>query len=104
MRTVGIEDLNFIVNLEVKQKNMDAIRQTLAPQNGKLTITLPKEYKQKKFEVIVLPIEEHSEKKSLLEKMNLLISNLPKSNPDITDEDIIAEIKAVRKDRYENSN
>jgi hypothetical protein len=83
---------------------MDALRQTLIPKDGKLTITLPKDYTQKKFDVIVLPIEENLEKKSLAEKMNLLLSSLPKNEPDITDEEILNEIKEVRKSRYENGN
>jgi hypothetical protein len=36
--------------------------------------------------------------------MNLLISYLPGKEPDITDEEIMNEIKDVRKSRYENSN
>ncbi|CAN1560101.1 hypothetical protein MCERE19_02593 [Spirosomataceae bacterium] len=83
---------------------MDALRQTLIPHEGKLTITLPKGYTQKKFDVIILPIDENQEKNALIEKMNLLISYLPGKEPDITDEEIMNEIKDVRKSRYENSN
>ncbi len=37
---------------------MNALRQIVSPQNGRLWIDLPKEFSQKRFEVIVLPVDE----------------------------------------------
>lgn len=43
---------------------MNALRQILTPSNGQLLIDIPKEYQQKRFEVIVFPIDEPAEKDS----------------------------------------
>ncbi len=40
---------------------MNALRQIVSPQNGRIWIDLPKEFSQKRFEVIVLPVEEPDE-------------------------------------------
>ena len=36
---------------------MNALRQIVVPQNGRLWIDVPKEFSQKRVEVIVLPVE-----------------------------------------------
>lgn len=80
---------------------MNALRQILSPLNGQLLIDIPKEYQQKRFEVIVLPIEETPEQDILQAKMSAFLNTLPISEPAISETEILAEIKAVRKERYE---
>ena len=79
---------------------MNAIRQILSPANGKLLIDIPKEYQQKRFEVIVLPIEDTQTKEDLQEKINAFLKTLPTDEPNITEDEIMAEIKSVRTERY----
>lgn len=79
---------------------MNALRQIVSPQNGRLWIDLPKEYQQKRYEVIVLPIDEPSEKEQLQLKMTQFLDTLPADEPALTDAEIMAEIKAVRATRY----
>lgn len=83
---------------------MDALRQILTPQNGKLSVKLPKEYTQKRFEVIVLPLDEPTEIEDIKSKINAFLETLPGSEPDITNNEILAEIKAVRQQRYDRHN
>ncbi|MBB3837208.1 hypothetical protein FHS57_001202 [Runella defluvii] len=80
---------------------MNALRQILTPSNGQLLIDIPKEYQQKRFEVIVLPIDETTEQDILKAKMTAFLNTLPTTEPTITEAEILAEIKAVRKERYE---
>lgn len=47
---------------------------------------------------------EGSEKRLTRDKMNLLLGYLPKEEPNITNVEIMNEIKVVRKGRYKNSN
>ena len=79
---------------------MNALRQIVTPSNGQLLIDIPKEYQQKRFEVIVLPIDETTEQDILKDKMAAFLNTLPSTEPNITDAEILAEIKAVRKERY----
>lgn len=76
---------------------MNAIRKTLKPRNGLLTIELPKDFTQKEFEVTVVPVEEKAQNISLQFKLKSLLESLPKSDPEISLEEIITEIKEVRK-------
>ena len=80
---------------------MNAIRQIVSPQNGRISIDLPNEFTQKRFEVIVLPIDETTEQDILKAKMTAFLNTLPTTEPTITEAEILAEIKAVRKERYE---
>lgn len=80
---------------------MNAIRQIAVSLNGQILIDIPKEYKQKRFEVIILPIEETIEQDILKAKMNAFLNTLPTSEPNISDADILAEIKAIRHERFE---
>jgi hypothetical protein len=77
---------------------MNALRQIVSPFNGQILIDIPKEFKQKRFEVIVLPIDDISEKEILQTKMNLFLNTLPILEPNLSEDDILAEIKAVRKE------
>lgn len=79
---------------------MDAIRQILSPSNGKLLIEIPEGYQQTRFEVIVLPIEDAQIKERIQEKMTAFLNTLPTDEPAITEEEIMAEIKAVRSERH----
>ena len=79
---------------------MNALRQIVSPQNGRLWIDLPKEYQQKRYEVIVLPIDEPSEKEQLQLKMAQFLDTLPADEPALTEAEIMAEIEAVRATRY----
>lgn len=79
---------------------MNAIRQIVSPSNGQLLIDIPKEYQQKRFEVIVLPIEDAQIRENLQEKINAFLNTLPADEPDMTEAEIMAEIKAVRTERY----
>ncbi|MBK6976633.1 MAG: hypothetical protein IPH28_05565 [Cytophagaceae bacterium] len=81
---------------------MNAIRKTLKPRNGLLTIELPKDFTQKEFEVTVVPVEEKAQNISLQFKLKSLLESLPKSDPEISLEEIITEIKEVRKKRNES--
>lgn len=49
-------------------------------------------------------VAEGSEKILTRDKMNLLLGYLPKEEPNITNVEIMNEIKVVRKGRYKNSN
>jgi hypothetical protein len=79
---------------------MEFLRQILSPFKGQISIDIPKSYTQKRFEVIVLPIEDNSEKISIQAQMALFLSSLPKTEPDISEEEIMSEIKEVRSLRY----
>lgn len=85
---------------------MNALRQFVTSVNGSLTIKLPKEYSQKKLEVIVMPATDDltGNTEQLQSKINSLISNLPSAQPNITDQEIIDEVKMVRKLRHEKKN
>ena len=80
---------------------MNAIRQIVSPLNGRISIDIPKEYQQKSFEVIILPIDEASDKEQIQAKMARFLQTLPVTEPDLTDADIMAEIKDVRAKRHE---
>jgi hypothetical protein len=79
---------------------MEFLRQILSPFNGQISIEIPKTYTQKRFEVIVLPIDENTEKISIQSQMALFLSSLPKREPEISEEEIMSEVKAVRIKRY----
>ena len=83
---------------------MNALRQIVVPKNGKLSVQLPKEYTQKSFEVIVLPIDEPTDIELIRAKMNAFLETLPADEPDLTTDEILAEVKAVRKERYDRQN
>lgn len=80
---------------------MNAIRQIVSPQNGRLLIEIPKEYQQKRFEVIVFPIDESDAKTQIQNKMAAFLATLPADEPELSEADIIAEIKSVRAARYD---
>ncbi|WP_375444163.1 hypothetical protein [uncultured Fibrella sp.] len=80
---------------------MNAIRQIVRPLNGRISIDIPKEYQQNSFEVIILPIDEVPDKEQIQAKMARFLETLPPTEPDLTDSDILAEIKDVRAKRYE---
>ena len=80
---------------------MNALRQIVIPENGKLWIDVPKEMNNRAFEVIVLPIEDFFEKETLQAKINAFLKTLPADEPTITESEILAEIKDVRTKRYE---
>lgn len=80
---------------------MNAFRQIIRSENGKLLIEIPKEYNnQQQFEVILLPFDESVEKEHLQRKIDSFLATLPDSEPQITDEEILLEIKKVRAKRY----
>ncbi|MBO0948312.1 hypothetical protein [Fibrella forsythiae] len=79
---------------------MNAIRQIVSPLNGRISIDIPEEYRQKSFEVIILPIDDTSDKEQIQAKMARFLQTLPLTEPDLTDADILAEIKEVRAKRY----
>lgn len=79
---------------------MNALRQVLGPQNGQLIIDLPKEYQQKRFEVIVLPIDDTDIKTQIHIKMDTFLATLPSDETELSNAEILAEIKAVRTARY----
>ncbi len=79
---------------------MNAIRQIVSPQNGRLFIDLPKEFIQMRFEVIVLPIDESVEQTQLQRKMADFLATLPDNDPALSEEEIMAEVKAARTARY----
>ena len=76
---------------------MNALRQIVSQFEGKILIEIPKEFKQKKFEVILLPIEDSFENETLKAQISLFLDSLPRIEPDISEAEIIAEIKSVRK-------
>lgn len=80
---------------------MNALRQIVSPQNGQLLIDIPTEFQQKWFEIIILPIDEDINKERIQTKMSDFLNTLPLNEPDITEAEILAEIKAVRTERYE---
>lgn len=80
---------------------MNALRQIVSPQNGRLLIEIPKEYPQKRFEVIILPIDDTDTKTQLKTKMAAFLATLPADEPELSEADIIAEIKSVRTARYD---
>ena len=65
--------------MPLNSRCMNAIRQIVSPQNGRIWIDVPKEFAQKRFQVIVLPIEETDEPSLLL-----------------TEEEILDRVKAIR--------
>jgi hypothetical protein len=79
---------------------LDALRQILSPQDGRILINIPKEYKQKRFEVIVLPIEDVNEADTIQNKLSDFLKSLPKEEPSISEEEILKEVKKVRQERY----
>lgn len=83
---------------------MNVLRQIVTPQNGKLSVQLPKEYTQKSFEVIVLPINEPTDIELVKAKMNAFLETLPADEPDLTTDEILAEVKAARQERYDRKN
>jgi hypothetical protein len=83
---------------------MNALRQIVTQKDGKLSVQLPKEYTQKSFEVIVLPIDEPTDIELIKAKINAFLETLPTDEPDLTTDEILAEVKAVRKDRYDRQN
>lgn len=64
---------------------MNALRQIVMPKNGKLSVQLPKEYTQKSFEVIVLPIDEPTNIEQIKAKMNAFLETLPDEEPTLID-------------------
>ena len=83
---------------------MNALRQIVTQKDGKLSVQLPKEYTQKSFEVIVLPIDEPTDIELIKAKINAFLETLPTDEPDLTTDEILAEVKAVRKERYDRQN
>ena len=83
---------------------MNALRQIVTPQNGRLSVQLPKEYTQKRFEVIVLPIDEPTDLELIKAKMKAFLETLPIEEPNVTTDEIVAEINTVRKERYDRQN
>jgi hypothetical protein len=79
---------------------MNALREIVTSKNGLLSIRIPKEYTQRQFEVIVIPIEESSETTIIKAKMNAFIKSLPLHEPTITESDVLDEIQTVRHNRY----
>lgn len=79
---------------------MNALREIATAQNGMISIVVPKEYKQKRFEVIAIPIDEKDETTALKNKMAAFLKTLPTTKPAIDDAIIFDEIKAIRKQRY----
>jgi hypothetical protein len=80
---------------------MDVLREIVVPKNGKILVRIPKNYPQKRFEVIVIPIED-TETDLLKAKMNAFLNTLPNAEPLLSEVEIIDEIKAVRQKRYAN--
>jgi hypothetical protein len=79
---------------------MNAIRQIISPKNGKISIDIPKQYAQKRFEVIVLPLDEPIELDDIKAKMTAFLATLPAEEAPLTDVDILNEVKTVRSERY----
>ncbi len=82
---------------------MNALREITTAQNGRISIIIPKEFKQKKFEVIVIPIDDIDEKMALKNKMTAFLKTLPTIEPDIDESMIMDEIKLIRKIRYDRN-
>ena len=82
---------------------MNALREIVTAQNGRISILIPREFKQKRFEVIVIPIDDLDEKMALKNKMTAFLETLPKTEPAIDDAMILDEIKEIRKQRYERN-
>jgi hypothetical protein len=80
---------------------MNALREIVSPKNGRLSIKIPKEYTQERFEVIVIPIEEKNINETIQRQMEKLLKLLPSQEPNISLEDIVSEIKTIRTERYE---
>lgn len=80
---------------------MNDIRSIFTPKNGQLLIDIPREYKQKRFEIIVIPIEESEEESILKAKMDAFVKTLPANEPDISEAEIILEIKSVRQENQD---
>ncbi|MCU0339297.1 MAG: hypothetical protein MUE30_05400 [Spirosomaceae bacterium] len=74
---------------------MNALRQIISPENGKLLIEIPKEYQQKRFEVIVLPIDEPADKdeKKLAMAHKIIDIGLAVSD------DFVSDFEQYKKDR-----
>lgn len=79
---------------------MNAFRRIITPENGKIMVDVPKEYGERRIEVILLPVDEAAEKERIENKINTFLSTLPESEPDISEEEILKEIREVRAKRY----
>ena len=82
---------------------MDALREITTAQNGRISIIIPKKFKQKRFEVIVIPIDDIDEKMALKNKMTAFLKTLPTTEPDIDNSIVLDEIKLIRKKRYDRN-
>jgi len=79
---------------------MNAFRRIIRPENGKVMFDVPKEYDDQRIEVILLPLDDVIEKERIQDKINAFLVTLPDSEPEISEEEILKEIKEVRTKRY----
>lgn len=82
---------------------MNALREIISPKNGRLSIVIPKNFNQKRFEVIVIPIEDNEPTTFIKSQMDAFLKTLPNAEPQIDNDLILNEIKEIRQKRYERN-